>query len=105
MKTVRNATLDLVLLAMLGPSVVVVLMACLWGLVGLSRDWNGDVLGQLLLFRSGIAQGLSNESRPSAGELAKPKLNTGNAPFRNGLNHSAFHFNQGLNLVGDCRLV
>jgi hypothetical protein len=53
----------MVLLALLAPSAVVILMVCLLGLVGLSRQWDGDVLGQLLLFRSGLHITLTTESR------------------------------------------
>jgi hypothetical protein len=59
-RALRNA--DMVLLALLAPSTVAILMVCLSGLAGLSTQWNGDVLGQLLLFRAGVAHTLSTES-------------------------------------------
>ena len=68
--------MDMVLLALLAPSAVVILMVCLLGLVGLSRQWDGDVLGQLLLFRSGLHITLTTESRTDMEtRVAKFRLN------------------------------
>ena len=54
----------MVFLALLGSSAVAILMACLLGLLGLSKNWDGDVLGQLLLLRGGIAHTMTKEAGP-----------------------------------------
>ena len=43
---------------------VVILMVCLLSLAGLSKNWDGDVLGQLMLFRGGIAHATTGETGP-----------------------------------------
>ena len=60
----RHAGLDMVLLALLVPSAVAILMVCLLGLAGLSKNWDGDVLGQLILLRGGIAHAMTREPGP-----------------------------------------
>jgi hypothetical protein len=71
MRRLRAAGLDVVLLALLGSSAMVILMVCLLGLLGLSKTWDGDVLGQLLLLRGGIAQTMTRE----AGSHTLPPVN------------------------------
>jgi hypothetical protein len=64
MRALRDAGLDVVLLALLVPSAVVMLMVCLLGLAGLSKNWDGGVLGQLMLLRGGVAHAMTRETGP-----------------------------------------
>jgi hypothetical protein len=61
MRALRGAGSDVVFLALLGSSAVAILMACLLGLLGLSKSWDGDVLGQPLLLRGEIAHTMTRE--------------------------------------------
>ena len=63
MRTLRDVG-DVVWLALLVPSAVVILMVCLLGLFGLSKNWDGGVLGQLLFLRGGIAHTMTRETGP-----------------------------------------
>jgi hypothetical protein len=81
MRALRYAGLDAVLLALLVPSAVVILMVCLLGLAGLSKNWDGDVLGQLMLLRGGI----THATTPNMGapvNWQKSRLNAGHASLR-----------------------
>jgi hypothetical protein len=65
MRALQDAGLDVVaLLTLLVTSSVVILMVCLLSLAGLSKNWDGDVLGQLMLLRGGIAHATTGETGP-----------------------------------------
>ena len=64
MRALRGAGSDVVFLALLGSSAVAILMACLLGLLGLSKNWDANVLSQLLLLRGGIAPTMAREDGP-----------------------------------------
>jgi hypothetical protein len=82
MRALRDVGLDVVLLALLVPSAVVILMVCLLGLFDLSKNRDRDVLGQLLLLRGGIAHTVTRETVPDMGAQItwqKSRLNTRHA--------------------------
>jgi len=60
-RALRNAELDVVLLALFASSAAAILMVCLLGLVNLSKNWEGDVL------RAGIAHKMNGETMPYVG--------------------------------------
>ena len=62
MRALRDAGLDVALLALLVPSAVVILMVCLLGLAGLSKNWDGDALGQLLQPRGEMAHTMTRKT-------------------------------------------
>jgi hypothetical protein len=64
MRILQDAGLDVVLLALFGTSAVVVLMVCLLGLISLSTNWEGDILGELLPLRP---HKMSRETKPFVG--------------------------------------
>jgi hypothetical protein len=66
MRALRGAGSDVVFLALLGSSAVAILMACLLGLLGLTKNWDRDVLGQPLFLRGGIAQTMTREDEPQS---------------------------------------
>lgn len=67
MRTLPDAGLDVVFLALFGASAVAILMVCLLGLVSLSKDWEGDILGELSPFRAGNGYKMSRETKPLVG--------------------------------------
>jgi len=81
----RHGRLDVMLLVLLVPGAVVILAMCLLALAGLSKNWDGDVLGQLLLLRGGVAHSLTKETAPGMGAQSnwqRSRVNTRHASLR-----------------------
>ena len=80
MRALRNAELDVVLLALFAASAAAILMVCLLGLVNLSKHWEGDVRDELLPLRAGIAHRMNGETMPYVG--AQMRWQSPNASLR-----------------------
>ena len=66
MRTLRDMGLDVVLLALIGTSATAILMVCLLGLTSLSKNWEGDILGELLPLRADNYK-ISKDTKPFVG--------------------------------------